>query len=271
MDKRPLLFLDSGIGGIPYCLDFSLGNPGEPIVYAADRQHFPYGKRGKDDLVSIVLSLVGRLVPLVDPKLVIVACNTASLSALGALRDAFAGLPFVGTVPAVKPAAAGSGKRKIGVLGTERTVEDEYLAGLILKYGNGCDVTALAAPDLVEFVEHRYTGAGAEERREAVLPWVRSFRRAGVDALVLGCTHFLFLRDEFRREAAPDITVYDSVSGISGRIAALLDEKDLRAPFPPDAEKEPGLLVITGGGAPENSWRRWADYLGFRLRLLEEM
>lgn len=271
MDGRPLLFLDSGIGGIPYCLDFSLANPGEPVVYAADRLHFPYGKRGKDDLVSIVLSLMGRLVPLVDPKLVIVACNTASVSALDGLREAFPGLPFVGTVPAVKPAAAGSKKRKIGVLGTERTVEGEYLAGLIRTYGNGCDVTALAAPDLVEFVEHRYTGSGAEERRNAVLPWVRRFRDAGVDALVLGCTHFLFLRDEFRREAAPGITVYDSVSGVSGRAAALLDERDLRAGVPPGAGKKPGLLVITGAEAPESSWLRWADYLGFRLALLEDM
>ncbi|MDR0602533.1 MAG: glutamate racemase [Treponema sp.] len=270
MDGRPLLFLDSGIGGVPYCRDFSLRNPGEPLVYAADRLHFPYGKRGKDDLISIVISLMKRLVPLVDPKLAVAACNTASVAALDALREAFPGLPLVGTVPAVKPAAAGSRKRKIGVLGTERTVEDAYFAALILKYGGGCEVTALAAPDLVEFVERRYMEAGTDERRDAVLPWVRRFRAAGVDTLVLGCTHFLFLRDEFRREAAPDITVYDSVEGISSRIAALLDEKDLRAP-PPGAGGAEGLLVITGREKPERSWPRWAEYLGFRLLLLEEM
>ncbi|MDR2371421.1 MAG: glutamate racemase [Treponema sp.] len=264
MDRRPLLFFDSGIGGVPYCSGYSLRSPGEPLVYAADRLHFPYGKRSREDVISIVLSLMKRLSVLVDPKLVIVACNTASVSALGALRETFPALPFVGTVPAIKPAAAGSRARKIGVLGTERTVEDAYIAGLALKYGNGCEITALAAPDLVEFVERRYIDADAEERRGAVLPWIRRFRESGVDALVLGCTHFLFLREEFRKEASPDIAVYDSIEGISDRIDALLDEKNLRA----RAEKTgSGLFIVTGGAPAETSWRRWADRLGFRLSL----
>jgi glutamate racemase len=150
------------------------------------------------------------------------------------------------------------------VLGTERTVEDAYIADLALKYGNGCEVTALAAPDLVDFVERRYMDASPEERRDAVLPFVRRFRESGVGALVLGCTHFLFLREEFRQEGSPDIAVYDSIEGISDRIDALLDEKDLRS----QGEKSgQGLFIVTGSAPPESSWQRWADRLGFRLSL----
>jgi glutamate racemase len=238
-------------------------------VYAADRQHFPYGTRSREELVSILLSLMQQLVSVVDPKIAIIACNTASVSALGALRESFPGLPFVGTVPAIKPAAAGSKKRSIGVLGTPRTVEDDYIADLAVKYGNGCSITALAAPELVDFVERRCLDASPEEKRGAVLPWIKRFREAGVDAMVLGCTHFLFLRDEFRREAEGDIAVFDSLSGISGRIESLLDEKDLRVSAENGAQKN-GRFIVTGGDPPLSSWQRWADHLGFSLSLLEQ-
>jgi glutamate racemase len=268
MDRRPLLFLDSGIGGVPYCRDFLLRCPREPLVYAADRLNFPYGKKHRDELVSIIRLLLGRLVSAVNPKMAVLAYNTASVSALDDLRAAFPGLPLVGTVPAVKPAIEGSVKRSIGVLGTERTVEDAYTAGLAKKYGPDCGITALAAPELVDFVENRFIGSTEAERREAVLPWIRHFREAGTDAVVLGCTHFLFLREEFRQEAAPDMSVYDSLTGISDRIESLLDRGSLRAGGKGETQ---GLFVLTGRDPPGPSWREWADLLGFRLSLLEDL
>jgi glutamate racemase len=130
MNSRPVLFLDSGIGGIPYCRRFQENNPQEALCYLADRLHFPYGTRNQKDLVLILTTLVEKLVKTVDPKIIVLACNTATVSALAELRQCFPGLPFVGTVPAVKPAMLASKTGTIGVLGTERTIEDPYIRRL---------------------------------------------------------------------------------------------------------------------------------------------
>jgi glutamate racemase len=124
MDTRPVVFFDSGIGGIPYCSHFHSHNPYEPLVYLADRFHFPYGKRERAELVSVLIDLFSKIISLENPKIAVLACNTATVSALAELRDRFPGLPFVGTVPAVKPAVNATKTGKVGVLGTERTIED---------------------------------------------------------------------------------------------------------------------------------------------------
>jgi glutamate racemase len=263
MDRRPVLFLDSGIGGIPYCRHFRLRNPGENIVYLADRANFPYGRRDREDLAAILHGLVEKLVFLTKPKIIVLACNTATVSAISPLRESFPGLPFVGTVPAIKPAVNGTRRGKVGVLGTERTLADPCIADLAARYGPGCEIIGIAAPELVEFVEYRCASAGEEEKTGAVLPYLERFRAAGADALVLGCTHFLHLLEEFRREAAPAITVYDSVEGISRRIESLLgDGRNAGG-------AGEGSFLVTGG-AEDPSWRRWAGGLGFSLSALEQ-
>jgi glutamate racemase len=270
MDRRPVLFLDSGIGGIPYCRYFHGRNPGERLVYLADRLHFPYGKRERAELAAIVTALMERLVRAVDPKIAVLACNTATVSALDPLRERFPLLPFVGTVPAVKPAALASKTGKVGVLGTERTIEEPYIRRLAAEYG-GAEICAIAAPELVEFVERRFLLAGAEEKREAVRKYLDRFRAAGVDAITLGCTHFLFLLEEFRREAAPGIAVFDSVEGIARRVESLLDGELRRGPDGTvSSDAATNRLLVTGPESPEPRWRQWAERLNFRLSLLEE-
>jgi glutamate racemase len=269
MDTRPLLFLDSGIGGVPYCRHFQLRNPGEQIIYLADRARFPYGRLKREELAAVVPALMERVLEKADPKIVVLACNTASVSALEILRERFPGIPFVGTVPAVKPAVLDSRSGVVGVLGTERTIGDPYTAELALKYRRDCRVRGIAAPELVDFIERRYGSAGKDETRELVLGYVNKFRAAGVDAIVLGCTHFLFLQDDFRREAAPDIRVYDSLEGVSGRIESLLNRDGRKLRSGEDRAAAPGFLILTGEGAPEASWGEWAARLGFRLFLLD--
>jgi glutamate racemase len=272
MDNRPVLFLDSGIGGIPYCRHFHGRNPGERVVYLADRLHFPYGKRDRDDLVSILSALMKKVIRAVDPKIAALACNTATVSALTELRERFSGLPFVGTVPAVKPAALAAKNGRIGVLGTERTIEDPYIRRLAAECG-AVEVCGIAAPALVEFVERRFDDADGDEKREQARKYLEPFRVAGVDTVVLGCTHFLFLLDEFRREAAPDIAVFDSIDGITRRVEYLLDDHGgaLRSggngkTVSPGGVSE-NVLFVTGPEAPGNLWRRRADSLDFRLVL----
>jgi glutamate racemase len=264
-----VLFLDSGIGGMPYCHHFQQRNPLRSVVYIADRLHFPYGGRKREELVAILAGLTEQAVKLFDPKVAVLACNTASISALSQLRELFSDLPFVGTVPAVKPATLASKTGKIGVLGTELTVSEPYIRELAAENGGG-EIIGIAAPDLIDFIERRADSASPEEKAETVRDYVHRFRSAGVDVLVLGCTHFLFLLDEFRQAAAPDITVFDSVKGVTRRVESLLAES--AASEDGDAETPPvNLLLLTGSADPEPSWVYWSGRLGFSVSLLEEM
>ncbi|GHV81494.1 hypothetical protein AGMMS49991_00520 [Spirochaetia bacterium] len=276
MNKRPVLFLDSGIGGLPYCHHFHIHNPEETVIYTADRANFPYGPRDKDELVAVLTALTVRLEGLFHPRLAVVACNTASVSALAALRERFLAFPWVGTVPAVKPALTGSRTRHIGVLGTARTIEDPYIAELAARYGPDCRLTGIAAPDLVDFVEHGGDTAGLAEQRRMVEPYIKAFREKGADGIVLGCTHFLFLLDAFKSLAAPDIRLYDSVEGVSRRAEALLDREGVCA----GGDAEPGvhagggvdnLLLLTGSAPPEPAWHERAAAFGLTLCLLEDL
>jgi glutamate racemase len=262
---RPILFWDSGIGGLPYYGYFHKRNLKEVVVYVADRANFPYGTKTKDELIRLLLELSSRLIACFSPKLAVMACNTASVSALPVLREAFPDLLWVGTVPAIKPAVIESASRCIGVLGTDRTIEDPYIAELASQYGADAGIIGIAAPDLVEFVEHKYADATEREKQEAVLPYIKQFRNAGVDAVVLGCTHFLLLLDMFRKAAAPDIRIYDSIKGVSYRVETLLDEHSLRAK---NWGKTENLLVLTGSFLAESIWRQRATTFGLRLCLL---
>jgi glutamate racemase len=272
-NNNPVLFLDSGIGGIPYCRHFHRRNPGVPIVYLADRLHFPYGKREKGELVAILTRLMEQIIGIFDPKIIVFACNTASIAALAPLRERFPTVPFVGTVPAVKPASFASKTGKIGVLGTEFTVTESYIRELAAEFGG--EIVGIAAPDLVEFIECCNTSV--EDKQTMIRQYMDRFRTAGADVLVLGCTHFLFLLDEFRREAAPDITVFESLDGISLRIESLLAEMSPpkqqpenkgTAPSKDSEGKVENRLLLTGDSTPESSWTGWAAYLGFSLGLL---
>jgi glutamate racemase len=262
----PVLFLDSGIGGLPYLRCFRERNPNEDLVYLADRLNFPYGSKDRDTLAGLLSSLLARLIPVSHPKLAVLACNTASVSALDSLRREFFPLPFVGTVPAVKPAVLNSRSALAGVLGTERTIADAYIQGLARSFNPACRIMGVAAAELVEFVEHELDGASKAERLEIVRPYVERFRAAGADGIVLGCTHFLFLLDEFRELAGTDIGVYDSLSGVVSRAESLLARQGLRRNG--GGGKKPRCF-LSGGGAPGAAWERRAEAFGLSLILLD--
>lgn len=269
MDSRPILFLDSGIGGIPYCRHFIRHNPEETVYYLADRAHFPYGTRGKEELTTLLIDIIEKLADMINPKIAVLACNTATISALAELRNRFPKLLFVGTVPAIKPAMQAGKTGKVGVLGTERTIQDPYINNLA---GTGCRIVGIAAPELVEFVEKDFFNADKEEKIKMARRYINQFREAGADTLVLGCTHFLFLLDEFRQEAEPSVKVFDSIDGISHRVEALLDENNsaLRAPRTVPKEKPKNYLLLTGKEEPDTSWQNLARDLGFTLSLLDK-
>jgi glutamate racemase len=204
------------------------------------------------------------------PRLVVVACNTASVVALGALRGKFR-LPFVGVVPAVKPAAALSKRRRVGVLATRRTVEGEYLRSLIQAHASGCTVVSLPAAGLVEFVEEDMERCTPEEKTARVRTEVERFREAGIDALVLGCTHFLHLEPEFRHLLSHEgIALVDSRSGVARQVQRLLGERNglqsgRGSTGSAPAELEPDALYVTGTFPIEKRYQYFAAKFGLRL------
>jgi len=270
MDNRPVLFIDSGIGGLPYCMDFLKKNPQEEAVYLADTQNFPYGPRSKSELENILNSLVEKLLKTTDPKIIVIACNTATVSALDMLRENYKDILFVGTVPAIKPAASASKNGRVGVLGSLRTIEDPYNQQLAKECEKTCEIIALAAPELVEFVEHKLENADKQEKTEIVKKYINIFREKNADTLVLGCTHFLHLQEEFKQEANGNILIIDSLDGITKRIESLLDEKNGKLRSDRDY---PGIhwLLLTGKQNDYSSWQERAFKMDFALCMLDEI
>jgi glutamate racemase len=263
MNMQPILFFDSGIGGLPYFEHIQAKNPCERFVYLADRNNFPYGPKSREVLIALLETLIHTLVVQYNPKLIVLACNTASVSALDALRKRFPALPFIGTVPAVKPAALETRTNIIGVLGTERTVEDPYIEKLAAESGKDVKIIKAAAPELVDFVEHQYAAASIDERTNMVSKYIDAFRAAGADGIVLGCTHFLFLLNEFTEAAKPDITIYDSIEGVGKQFSAVLHEKNLASSI---KNEDKNILLVTGNSDADAIWRKRAETYHMELK-----
>jgi len=258
MLSRPVAVLDSGIGGLPYLSWLQEHLPSEALVYVADAAHFPYGEKTPEQVREAVLGLGRALVDRYSPKLLLVACNTASVLALDALRSELP-LPVVGVVPAVKT-AAGIGTGTLGVLATPRTVQDDYWERLVEEYAPGRPVKGYAAPDLVRLVEE---GAGPGDREAILGAWAERLKADGVDSVVLGCTHYLHLANELGRLLGPGVAVVDSREGVGRRVASILRDQGLLAPvragadvfhFSARTEWSPRHLEIL-----EDRYRPWAD------------
>jgi glutamate racemase len=239
--NSPILFFDSGVGGLSVLAPTRKLLPNAPIVYAADSAGFPYGKRTEAEIASRVPALLGRLVERFRPRLAVIACNTASTIALDHARSAL-NLPIVGTVPAIKPAAEVSKTRVIGVLGTEATVRQPYVDDLAAKFASDCTLIRHGSPELVELAEAKLAGeeVSLEAVKAAAQPMFDLPAGEKIDTVVLACTHFPLLGDELR-QAFPHVTCVDGGAGIARRIAYLTREQ----PWPAASE---GIAVFTSAG-----------------------
>jgi glutamate racemase len=238
----PILFFDSGIGGLSVLGPTRALLPNAPIVYAADSAAFPYGTRSEDEIAARVPALLGRLVERFRPRLVVVACNTASTIALDHARAAL-DVPVVGTVPAIKPAAELSRTRVIGVLGTQATVRQPYVDNLAREFASDCTIVRHGSGELVELAEAKLAGEAmdVEDVAAAVGPLAES---EGLDTVVLACTHFPLLANELA-EALPGVAFVDGGAGIARRIAWLTRGQ----PWPDEAP--PGIAIFTGAKPAE--------------------
>jgi glutamate racemase len=256
MSDRPIGFLDSGIGGVPYLLAARRAAPSHRYVYYADNRHFPYGDRPVAEVRRTVVDAVTKLIETVDPALIVVACNTASVVGLDELRSRFA-LPFVGVVPAIKPAAEVVRAKRIGVLATSRTVRDPYVSDLIRRFAGSSLVELVPADSLVRLIEDRFGTIDEAELREAVREPIERLLESGVDAIVLGCTHFVHVRTIIETMAGDTVSVIDSVDGVVRQMLRLA------GPGVPGAPPANPRLILSDPSPAGASYRHLEAMYGF--------
>ena len=218
----PLLFFDSGVGGLSVLAEVRKVLPDAPVIYAADNGGLPYGPKSEAEVAARVCGLLGRMSERYKPRLICIACNTASTIALGMVRDVLA-VPIVGTVPAIKPAAALTRSGTIGLLGTAATIRQGYVDRLETEFASGKQLLRYAAPELVGAAE-------AKLRGRTVDPAVFARAAAGlrdqpggseIDVVVLACTHFPLLTSELAEAFGPQVQFVDGAAGIARRIVHL--------------------------------------------------
>jgi glutamate racemase len=236
----PILLFDSGVGGLTVYDALREVLPGAPVIYAADLAGLPYGTKTEAQIAARVAGLLGRMAERFRPRLVCIACNTASTIALGMVRDVLE-IPVVGTVPAIKPAAALTHTGTIGLVGTGATIRQAYVDDLEAKFANGTRLLRIAAPELVEAAEAKLRGKPVDP---AVIADVRTRLAAmpggeNIDTLVLACTHFPLLSEELAAAFGPDVVQVDGAQGIARRIAHLLEGQSF-------AKIGPNRFVVTG-------------------------
>jgi len=245
--RETILVFDSGLGGLTVYREIAAARSSADFVYAADDAAFPYGAMDERKLVGRVVELMGELIATHQPDLVVVACNTASTIALPALRKNFA-VPFVGTVPAIKPACAGSVSRRVSVLGTEATVAREYTRALIRDYAGDCQVTLVGSKNLAAHAEAEIAGAPADDAAIAaeIAPCFCD-GTARTDTVVLACTHYPLIIERLRRLAPWPVNFVDPAPAIARRVV------DLLGPAPQREDVAMTRVVFTSGRRPAST------------------
>ncbi len=236
----PLLFFDSGIGGLSVLRKVQAALPFAPIIYAADYAAMPYGTRSESEIAARVPALLGRLAERYRPRLIIIACNTACTIALSHVRAAL-NIPVVGTVPAIKPAAAATKSGVIGLLGTAATIRQAYVDQLQADFAANIRLLRHGAPELVHAAEAKLRGEAVDPNICARAIDGLKQQRGGenLDIVILGCTHFPLLQAELAH-AAPGVGFIDGSAGIARRVCHLTEgQKWPRV-------RSPGIFVTTG-------------------------
>ena len=243
---RALVF-DSGLGGLTVLAEIRRLRPDVDIVYVADDAAFPYGRLSDSALISRVEAVMARVVAEQTPDIVVIACSTASTLALPDLRAAHPRLPFVGTVPAIKPAARESQSGLVSVLATRGTIARDYTHDLVRDYAADCEVTLVGSAHLAPIAERAMRGEAVDDdeiAREIAPCFVEKDGRR-TDCVVLACTHFPLLIDRLRRLAPWPVLFVDPAPAIARRLDALLGEAPKGS-----ASRRPGAAIFTSGAPP---------------------
>jgi glutamate racemase len=218
-----ILVFDSGLGGLTVLREIVRARADARYVYVADDAFFPYGQHSEQEIVSRVLPLIGELIAAHAPDLVVIACNTASTLVMGHLRRAYS-VPFVGTVPAIKPACARSVSKRVSVLGTSGTVKREYTQALIRDFAGDCAVTLVGSAHLASLAEAALGGETVSDETifAEIAPCFVDDGTARTDTVVLACTHYPLLLARLNALAPWPIAWIDPAPAIARRVTDLL-------------------------------------------------
>ena len=262
MPQSPtILVFDSGFGGLTVLREIVAARPEARYVYVADDAFFPYGHHSEAEIIARVVPLIGELIDRHAPDLVVIACNTASTLVMSYLRSTYK-IPFVGTVPAIKPACARSKTKRISVLGTKGTVQREYTRGLIRDFAQGCEVTLVGSPELASLAESALSGHEVSER-DILAELAPCFVGAAegetsrTDTIVLACTHYPLLLERFMKLAPWPVEWIDPAPAIARRVA------DLPGPAAGEARDDRAAMFFTSN-KPRTLSRALMPFFGGR-------
>lgn len=221
-DQRPIGVFDSGVGGLSVLKELRKLLPGEDFIFIADQKYVPYGEKSTDELNALTLK-ISRFLEKNKAKAIVVACNTATCHSIGHLRENVP-LPFIGTVPAVKPAAQNTKTGVIGIISTPATSKSAYLKELIKAHAKGIRVVNIGCFNLENSVE---TGElDSPEVEKLIYRYTAPLKKAGADAVVLGCTHYPFLKSKIRKALGAKVKLVDSGLAVAKRTKAVLAASD---------------------------------------------
>lgn len=252
--NAPIGIIDSGVGGLTILKEIQRELPAESLIYIGDTANCPYGSKRPAEIYRLTTNLVETLIAR-GVKAVVIACNTISVNCIQQLRADHPALPFIGAAPAIKPAAAMSRRKRIGILSTVATAESRYQAGLIEQFAGGCEVLNLGTNELVPLIERADWNRGLS----AVLPRIlEPFKEAEVDALVLGCSHYPIIRAQIEQEMGAGVQVVDSGAAIARQVHRVLERESLLA-----TNASPTYEFRDTAGSP--TFREIIDYLDIRV------
>ncbi|MGV1896639.1 glutamate racemase [Agrobacterium vitis] len=258
---KPILVFDSGIGGLTVLREARVLMPERGFIYIADDAGFPYGNWEEEPLKARIVSLCASLLAQYDPEAVIVACSTAFTLAGAALREAFPGMRFIGTVPAIKPAAERSRSGLISVLATPGTVKRAYTRDLIQSFASQCEVNLVGSQHLARLAEAYIRGESVEEAvlKAEIAPCFIEKQGAKTDIVVLACTHYPFLANVFRKLAPWPVDWLDPAEAIARqarRLVPVVDE---------GAHSDDYDFAVFTSGQPVFSTHRLMQGFGLRV------
>jgi glutamate racemase len=271
MTDRPILMFDSGIGGLTVLREARVLMPDRRFVYIADDAGFPYGAWEEPALRERILTLFADLLKRFDPEISVIACNTASTLMMEALRGRFPGHPFVGTVPAIKPAAERTRSGLVSVLGTSGTVKRQYTRDLIKQWATKCHVRLVGSDNLAALAETYMRDGFVDEEavRTEIAPCFLEQDGARTDIVVLACTHYPFLVNRMRKTAPWPVDWIDPAEAIARRALSLLAEQ--RPSIEPPVNGEQTDIAVFTSGKVEFTTRRLMQGFGLTVKNQTEM
>ena len=266
-----ILVIDSGVGGLSICQSILAQQPTLQIIYFADSAYFPYGLMPEKELRARLIFIVGKMLALHRPKLVVLACNTVSTLVLPELRSMF-DIPFVGVVPAIKPAAILSKNKRIGLLATPATVSRPYTDQLIDDYAQGCEVIKVGSSELVDEAESLLNNHSVNQKviDHILNPFRVTEDQLGVDTVVLGCTHFPLLKN-YLSDSLPAIHWVDSGEAVANRVTHLLAAFSKPGLDKLQFESEPHQLYFSKPVIHKDEFSNGLQNLGFKSFQLQAL